>query len=297
MRRYPVLVLLALTVALFASSVASGQAPPGPATRYNTRFTEVSGPAASFDIVQQVLEFAPGAAAPFHTHGGPGFVTVIEGELTLRELGKAGVSLKAGETIRELPGEVRDVTNNGSTRARLVVAFLIPAGATVTTPQPGIIAPPIPVKVLGVTRSTVTAPASTFDVVTLVLDFAPGVFTAVHSHGGPGQVTVFEGSLVRRQGTTDTTYATGQGWLEAPGSVHSAGNLGGTPASLAVTFLHPAGVPLTTVVSGPPAAAPGPPATGTGASQAPTGDWPLPFALVIITLLGVGSLVAARSRR
>lgn len=297
MKRFSIAATVALIVTLFASTVASGQAPPGPSTRYNTRFTEVSAPASSFEIVQQVLEFAPGAAAPFHTHGGPGFVTVIEGELTFRELGKAGVLVKAGETIREVPGQFMDVSNAGPNRARIVAAFLVPAGATVTTFQPGTIAPPIPTKLLGLTRTSVTAPASSFDVVQLILDFSPGVFTAVHKHGGPGQVTVFEGAIVlRRQGTADTTYPAGQGWLELPGLLHSAGNLGSTPASLAVTFLLPAGAPLTTVGSAGPA--PAPPATGTGGMGQDPG-WPLPLALLSIILMGAGTALAllAGSRR
>ncbi len=293
MKRYSIAATFALTVALFASTVAQGQAPPGPTTRFNTRFTDVAAPAASFEIVQQVLEFAPAAAAPFHSHGGPEFVTVIEGELTFRELGKAGVSVKAGTTISFGAGTVLDVSNATSARARMVVAFLLPAGATLTTPQPGNIAPPIAVTVLGVARTTVTAPAASFDVVQLTFDFTPGAFGAVHKHGGPGQATVFEGTITKREGTQVTTYAAGQGFAEVTDAVLSVGNLGATPASMAVTFLLPAGAVLTT-----PVIAPGPPATGSGASPTQRANWPLPFALALITLMAVGTTLAVlRSRR
>ena len=295
--RYPTLIALGLVLALLSTAVASGQAPPGPVVRYTTRFVGVTPPASQFEIVEQVLEYSRGAGSAFHSHGGPVFVTVIEGEMTYRELGKQGVVVKAGETYRELLGQVIDASNAGPERARVVAAFLLPAGATLTTPHPGVIPATVGPKVLGLTRSQVTAPAATFDVVQLVLDFAPGVFTAIHSHGGPGQVTVFEGTLVRRQGTTDTTYPAGQGWVETPGLVHSAGNLSNTPGSVAVTFLHPAGVPLTTVV-GAPTTAPGAPNTGTGAVAERT-QWQLPVGglLIIITLLGTAVIIGSRARR
>ena len=38
----------------------------------------------TYDIVQLELEFAPGAQTPRHRHGGPGIVTVLQGQLTFR---------------------------------------------------------------------------------------------------------------------------------------------------------------------------------------------------------------------
>ena len=296
MKRYPIVVFVALAVALFSVTVASGQAPPAPVTRYTTRFTAVAAPASSFEIVQQVVEFAPGAALPFHSHGGPAFVTVIEGELIFREFGKAGVPVKAGETIREEAGQVLDVSNASTARARASVAFLLPAGAALTTVQPGVIPPSLGARVLGLTRGQVTSPAASFDVVQLVFDFAPGSFGAVHKHGGPGQATVFEGEVTKREGSQVTAYPAGQGFPEVPDAVLSVGNTGATSASMAVVFLLPAGAVLTTPVN-----APGPPATGTGtADQA--GAWQSP-GLLAVTLLGVtllagaAAVAARRSRR
>jgi len=295
--RYPMLIAIGLVFVLLSTAMASAQAPPGPVARYTTRFEGVTPPASQFEIVQQVLEAAPGAASAFHSRGGPAFFTVIEGEMTFREIGKAGVVLKAGATFRALPTQVFDISAPGPARARLVATTLLPSGAALITFQPGSIAPPLGPRLLGITRSQVTAPAATFDVVQIVLDFAPGVFTAIHSHSGPGQVTVFEGTLVSRRGTTDTTYPAGQGWLEAPVVAHSAGNLSNAPGSLAVTFLHPPGVPLTTVV-GAPTVAPGPPNTGTGLVAERT-PWQLPVGgvLVIIALLGTAVIIRPRARR
>lgn len=294
MKRLSIIAVVAIVATLFTATAASGQAPPGPVTRYNTRHTGATAPAGQFEIVQQVLEYSPGAGTAFHSHGGPVFLTVIEGELTFRESGKAGRVVKAGETYSELPTSVIDVTNSGTARARVVAAVLLPAGAALTTLQPGVLPAPVGPKVLGLTRSQVTAPAATFDVVQLVFDFAPGSFTAVHKHGGPGQATVFEGTVTKREGGQQTAYAAGQGFAEVANAILSVGNLGTTQASMAVTFLLPAGAPLTTVVG----AAPGAPATGnSGSAQGEV--WPstaafMALALIGITLLGGAAAVSLR---
>lgn len=298
LKRYSIIGVVAVLAALFSATLASGQA-PAPVTRYTTRFTAVTAPASQFELVQLVSEFSPGAAVAFHSHGGPEFVTVIEGELTFRESGKAGVVVKAGETMTQLPSQVMDVSNTGSVRARTAVAFLLPAGAALTTLQPGIFAAPLGPKILARTSSQVTAPAASFDVVQLVFDFAPGAFGAVHKHGGPGQATVFEGTITKRQGTQVTAYPTGQGFPEVTDVVLSVGNLGTTPASMAVAFLLPAGAVLTTPVTG---AAPGAPATGTGTATQ-TDAWQLRATVLALTLLGMtlfagaAAVTVRRSRR
>ena len=291
--RYPITIAVALVLVLLSTVVASAQTPPGPVVRYTTRFVGVTPPASQFEIVEQVLEYARGAGSAFHSHGGPVFVTVIEGEMTYRELGKQGVVVKAGETYRELLGQVIDASNAGPERARVVAAFLLPAGATLTTPHAGVIPATVGAKVLGLTRNQVTAPAATFDVVQIIQDFAPGAAAPVHKHGGPGQITVFEGTLTQREGAKQTVYAAGSGWLEPPDQLGSPANLGSVPASLAATFLHQAGVPLTTIVG-----APGAPNTGTGAVAERT-QWELPVGglLIIITLLGTAMTITARARR
>ena len=295
LKRYSIIGVVAVLAALFSATLASGQT-PAPVTRFTTRFTAVTAPANQVELVQLVSEFAPGAAVAFHSHGGPEFVTVIEGELTFRESGKAGVVVKAGETMTQLPSQVMDVSNTGSVRARTAVAFLLPAGAALTTLQPGIFAAPLGPKLLARTSSQVTVSAASFDVVQLVFDFAPGAFGAVHKHGGPGQATVFEGTITRRQGTQVTAYPAGQGFPEVTDVVLSVGNLGTTPASMAVAFLLPAGAVLTTPVTG---AAPGAPATGnTGSVQGEA--WTSPAALLGLALLGItllGGAAAVSARR
>jgi len=89
-----------------------------------------------------------------------------------------------------------------------------------------------------------------FEVVHLILDFAPGAWTPLHTHGGQGVVTVLSGTMTRREQGAETVYKAGQGWVETPGREHAAGNLTTEPASVFVTFLLPKGAPLTTTQGG-----------------------------------------------
>ena len=92
-----------------------------------------------------------------------------------------------------------------------------------------------------------------FDEIQLLIEFPPGAWTPVHSHGGPGMVTVIQGQVVRRTGGTDTTYRQGEGWIEETGNVHQVGNLTSTTALTVAGFLLPKGAVLTTPRPGTPA--------------------------------------------
>ncbi len=48
------------------------------------------------------------------------------------------------------------------------------------------------------TTMEVGNPPTAFETINLVLDFAPGTWTPLHTHGGQGIVTVLEGELVHR---------------------------------------------------------------------------------------------------
>jgi LPXTG-motif cell wall-anchored protein len=81
----------------------------------------------------------------------------------------------------------------------------------------------------------------------LLLDFAPGAWTPLHTHGGMAVVRVLEGEMTRRRGGVEDKFKAGEGWIETSGDVHAAGNSTGTPARVLVTFLLSKGAPLTTV--------------------------------------------------
>ena len=41
-----------------------------------------------YSLVQQVLDFAPGSQTVKHRHGGPGVITVLQGQVTLNATGQ-----------------------------------------------------------------------------------------------------------------------------------------------------------------------------------------------------------------
>src|SRR5215203_322975 len=86
-----------------------------------------------------------------------------------------------------------------------VVALLMPSA--VALGQPGF------TEVLEM-RFQAAAPPAQPEILQTVLDFAPGAWTPLHTHGGPVYVTVLEGTITVREAGSDTTFAAGDGWAE-----------------------------------------------------------------------------------
>ena len=240
--------MVAVLMLLLPDSIAFGQeTPPSATIRYKSTL-EVAQPPSQFDLIEVVLDFAPGAWTRPHSHGGQGLITVLEGEITLRQEGTEKV-YKAGESWAEQPGAVHQAGNAGDEPAKLAALFLLPKDAQLTTVQETgntEQAPPGPTQ-LYQSKLEVAQPPSQFDLVQIVVDFAPGAWTSTHSHGGQGLITVLEGEVTLRQEGNEKTYKAGETWAEQPGAVHQAGNPTPAQASLAAAFLLPKGAELTTV--------------------------------------------------
>jgi len=127
---------LATLVTLLGCSGSAGlttgqELPPGPTTVGRLAYAVTNQPA-SFETIQMVLDFAPGSWTPPHTHGGETFVTVLEGEITVRQHGSE-TTYRTGEGWREMPGVVHAAGNMTAEKARVFVTFLLPEGAPLTT--------------------------------------------------------------------------------------------------------------------------------------------------------------------
>jgi quercetin dioxygenase-like cupin family protein len=107
--------------------------PPRPSVSYQFK-TDVAPMTEPFDVVQQGLEFAPGAATPWHTHPGLVMVTVLAGELTFNINGVDTV-YREGESFVEPPGELAQARNASGTPTRVMASYLLPAGAPLSQPQ------------------------------------------------------------------------------------------------------------------------------------------------------------------
>ena len=245
-RRTVFTMLIAVLFLALGSSVAFGQAqPPGPVIAYQFR-TAGLPQAARFNITQNIQNFEPGAATAFHTHPGQVLVTVLEGENTFTKNGVEKV-FKAGDSFVELPGEVVQARNTGTSRMSVMATYLLPWEAPLSRPQLED-KTPLPRPFVSYQFKTDVNPMTDpFDVVQQLLDFAPGAATPVHTHPGIVVVTVVAGELTFQLNGTDTVYKAGESFVEVPGQVVQARNVGAVQTSVMVSYLIPKDAPLSTV--------------------------------------------------
>ena len=97
--------------------------PPGPVSHFPTRFDVVDAPN-QFDRVLMIIDFPSGAWTPPHAPGGSLYMTVIEGELSTRNMGAPGQAdtYQAGSTFTADPGEYLELGNVGAANARAPAA-------------------------------------------------------------------------------------------------------------------------------------------------------------------------------
>ncbi len=301
MRR--LITLSAVVTLLFlalGNNVAAGQTPPGPFVRYQFR-TEglpLSGP---FDVVQQILNFPPGATTPWHTHPGQLLVTTIEGEGTFRVHGTEKV-YKTGESFVELPNHRAQAHNHTTANTVALISYVLPDGAPLSVPEPGdTTPPPRPAPAYQFRTDGLQVPA-TYDVVHLVQDFAPGAATPWHTHPGQVLVTVLEGSLTFSVNGAEKVYKAGDSFVELPNEVAQASNRSASKTSVMATVLLPKGAPVSHVAAAPAGHGPAParPLPATGEAPGPVelpntgaGDAHIPL-IALTTSLVLGGWVLRR---
>jgi quercetin dioxygenase-like cupin family protein len=122
--------LLMVSVAM-AQEKASQTAAPGPTTAYQAKFP-ITLQGGEYDLQTIIMDFPQGAGVPKHVHGGYVLVTVLNGEMTLKEKDRERI-IRAGESWTENPGDLHSVVNAGAIAARVVVNILLPKGAEATT--------------------------------------------------------------------------------------------------------------------------------------------------------------------
>jgi quercetin dioxygenase-like cupin family protein len=87
-------------------------------------------PGEPYDLHHYILDFAPGAISPAHTHGGPTYVTVLSGLMHRRAEG-VEETYSPGQTWEE-PGLPHAASNRTQSPATVGVAYLVPKGQDVT---------------------------------------------------------------------------------------------------------------------------------------------------------------------
>jgi quercetin dioxygenase-like cupin family protein len=129
--------LVASVLAVLSGAlIAAEKAPPTKATPLMTR--DLEGIAGK-EMLVLVVEYPPGAVSQPHRHNATVFVYVLEGSVTMQIAGGAPVTLKAGETFFEAPGDIHVTSANASSThpAKFLVYMVKDKGAPATVPAPG----------------------------------------------------------------------------------------------------------------------------------------------------------------
>lgn len=112
---------------------ANQEMPKGANVLYRAQ-REFLTPPTTFKVVQDVLEFAPGAAVPPHHHGGDVLGVVIQGQMTNHN-GSSVTEINTGDGFVENLGQVHSIGNESSSPAAFFGTILLPPGAEIITIQ------------------------------------------------------------------------------------------------------------------------------------------------------------------
>lgn len=82
------------------------------------------------EVIQVLVELAPGVAFPRHSHPGEEIVYVVEGLLEYQLDGKPPVTLEAGEVLFIPAGAVHAVKNVGTGNASELATYIVEKGKT-----------------------------------------------------------------------------------------------------------------------------------------------------------------------
>ena len=123
-----------IVVAALAPSIALAQSAvmvqPQGIKRTDLMRNDLSAPGR--EVIQVLVEFAPGVAFPRHSHpGGEELVYVVEGSLEYALEGRAPVTLRAGEVLFIPAGTPHAVRNVGSSNAAEIATYIVEKGKPV----------------------------------------------------------------------------------------------------------------------------------------------------------------------
>lgn len=289
MRKTLIVIALGLMAVAALAGPAAAQTPKS-TTILNQPFRGVNAPGSTFDLVQSVVDFGPGAKSAEMTATAAHYLSVVGGELSFDVDGKTE-TVVAGKGISAPSGSEVTISNAGAANARLFVSSLLPVGGVAEVHQinaPG-------VSTFGTARRTMTNAPAVVDIVQLAAVYDPGYKTPNHIMNefhlmlhlaGVTTYRYLDGGLEEYPAGTQATMHEGR-----PGYMS---NTGAVPSSMAWTWVANPGKPLTT-----PVAAPAPPATGS-AGLAESGHAVVTrdsVTLAVLAALALGGAALAYRRR
>ena len=126
-------VIMAVAVLIVASSLALhvAQAQLVGARRIDLQRHDLS--VSGREVLQTIVELAPGTTAPRHTHPGEEIIYVLEGTWEYTVEGKPPVILKTGGVLFIPAGTVHSARNIGSGRAAELATYIVEKGKPLIT--------------------------------------------------------------------------------------------------------------------------------------------------------------------
>lgn len=223
--------LLAAGIAPPISAAAVAQQVVGPTTSFETSFEVEQPPTVPFEAVQLVVDFPVGSRVARHVHSGPGYITMLNGEMTMWIGATPATAYAAGASFVEPFRVVTEGANLGPAPASLLVTYLIPVGSAVTTLEgasalPASQLPPGAVSRFESRMRFETAPPGCYKVVQVLQTFEPGAWSVSEAPKANRLKTVVSGEVTMLTGATQRTYTAGQLWVEGIGQAWLSGNLG-----------------------------------------------------------------------
>jgi quercetin dioxygenase-like cupin family protein len=189
---------MVLAVSAGVTAIGNGSAQPAsaqelpPTIRVSRDFTDSPR---QYDLMQMLLELAPGAAVPSHKVNGKSIISVLTGEVSRIEENGETTVFRAGETLTETSDDHFDVDlNTGKEPALLLATFLLSPGAEplILNPNAAPSKAPGPTFV-AVARTTVGTIPARFTLTHAIFDVPAGIDLAPHTHDAWNLVTELTG--------------------------------------------------------------------------------------------------------
>jgi quercetin dioxygenase-like cupin family protein len=247
-RRWSTVGALALAMALVPLSSPASLAAPveqaqaRPTTSFEAWFEVEQPPTVPFEAVQLVVDFPVGSGVARHFHGGPAYITMLEGEMRMSIGNGAFETYGAGSSFVEPYEVVAEGANPSTAPASLLVTYLLPVGAAVTTlEQSAALAGPLPPGAAPrfESRMRIDQAPARYKVGQMLRTYAPGAWTVSEMAPAPRLLTVVSGEVTVLTGAIEQRYTAGQTWIESPGQAWLSGNTASESAVVAVSTTVP----------------------------------------------------------
>ena len=239
-----ILLLGALALVVVPGHTGYATAQEGSRVVVESRF-DIADATSQAEVVQQVVDFPPGAWTSPHSHGGQAINLVLEGEITLRQ-GGVDKPHTAGQSWTDSTGQVHAAGNTGSGKALLLTNFILPRGARQTTVEGTSQLQPSVTYEARFPLSTLPADA---EIRQQAIDLPAG-WRESKGYDGFVATIVVEGELFYTVNGNEKSYKAGEAWSARAGLPVEGENLSNRDARIFTTYLLPKGASLS-VTPGP----------------------------------------------